>query len=484
MNNLKLIRFTVLVLLLGILSANGLLAQNNPMSGESFNLALADLDPGQTVTIFNLVLADLDPGQTVTITFDVTVDNTLNSNQVCTQGLVSGSNFSDVLTDDPDTPAADDATCTPAQPTPTFPLSVTVAGGWNMVSVPGLHPTNQDVTTWWPNLTGSVFKFNGSYVPVTTTATGEGYWMKNSVVETYNYPAIQIVTHDPIPVAAGWNMIGGYENSAPTAGLTTTPSGLIVGSVFGYSGGYVTATNLEPGYGYWIKLSGAGVIDPLPEPLSKGSTEAVEYIQDDWGKIIITDNAGRSYTLYAVKGEVDLNQYELPPMPPVGMFDMRFSSGRIAEDLNSSIQTIEMSGLEYPITVQVEGMDIRVQDDTGNQINENIKSGEDITISNTSINKLMVSGELIPDVYALEQNYPNPFNPSTVIEFSLPEDVNNVKLTIYDALGQRVAELVNSSLQAGKYSYQWNAKNVASGMYIYELRANKFVSVRKMVLMK
>ena len=69
------------------------------------------------------------------------------------------------------------------------------------------------------------------------------------------------------------------------------------------------------------------------------------------------------------------------------------------------------------------------------------------TISNAQINKLMVTGKLIPDEYALEQNYPNPFNPSTTIEFSLPEDVSNVQLTIYDILGQRVAQLVNTSLK-------------------------------------
>ena len=86
--------------------------------------------------------------------------------------------------------------------------------------------------------------------------------------------------------------------------------------------------------------------------------------------------------------------------------------------------------------------------------------------------------------YSLEQNYPNPFNPSTVIEFSLPEDVGNVKLSIYNALGEKVAELVNTALTAGKYSYQWNAQNVATGMYVYELRTDKFVSVKKMVLMK
>ena len=71
-----------------------------------------------------------------------------------------------------------------------------------------------------------------------------------------------------------------------------------------------------------------------------------------------------------------------------------------------------------------------------------------------------------------------------MIEFSLPENVNSVKLTIYNVLGERVAELVNTSLIAGKYSYRWDARNVATGMYIYELRTDKFVSVRKMVLMK
>jgi len=365
----------------------------------------------------------------------------------------------------------------------TFPLDVTVMDGWNMVSIPGLHPTNQDVTTWWSNLSGSVFEFDAGYQPVTSVVPSEGYWMNNSGGETYSYPEINIVPHDPIAVPAGWSMIGGYENIAPVSSLI--PSAGTILSVFEFGTGYATATDLVPGYGYWINMSEAGTITiPDPTPLPKGSGEVVEYFKEDWGKIIITDNAGRSYTLYAVKGEVDLDYYELPPMPPVGMFDIRYGSDRIAEDINSTIQSIEMSGLEYPVIVKVDGMDIRLQDETGNQIDENIKSGEEITISNAQINKLMVTGELIPDIYALEQNYPNPFNPSTVIEFSLPEDVSNVQLTIYDILGQRVAQLVNTSLQAGKYQYQWNAGNVSTGMYIYELRADKFVSVKKMVLMK
>jgi hypothetical protein len=282
-------------------------------------------------------------------------------------------------------------------------------------------------------------------------------------------------------------MIGGYENSAAVSGLTTTPPGLISGSVFGYSGGYVTATNLDPGYGYWIKLTGDGVINIPSGPLSKGSGEVVEYIKDDWGRITITDIGGRSFTLFAVKGEVDLNQYELPPAPPPGMFDIRYESGRIAEDLNGVRQTIEMVGMEYPIRVKVENMDIRLEDETGKEINVNVKSGEEVTISNASINKLMVSGsgigEMIPDVYALEQNYPNPFNPSTIIKFALPQD-SKVNLIVFNILGEKIAKLINQEMKAGYHQIEFDASALASGVYLYRITAGEFIDVKKMILMK
>jgi hypothetical protein len=112
-----------------------------------------------------------------------------------------------------------------------------------------------------------------------------------------------------------------------------------------------------------------------------------------------------------------------------------------------------------------------------NDVSDNI-----FTIENPVSVENINSG--IPEEYNLYQCYPNPFNPSTVIEFSLPENVGNVKLTIYSILGEKVSELVNTSLTAGEYRYQWNANNVKTGMYIYELRTDKFVSVKKMVLLK
>jgi hypothetical protein len=191
-----------------------------------------------------------------------------------------------------------------------------------MVSIPGLNTPDQNVDTWWTfrNPGTDVFKYSGGYQAVSDAVPGEGYWMKHSGARTYNtgdeWPAggIQIVNHDPIAGTSGWNLIGGYELSVLTASIITVPSGLQDGPVYSYSNGYSEATTLEPGLGYWIKLTSAGQII-IPEVLEKGE-KLVEFFPDDWGKIILTDASGINYTLYAVTGQVDLEKYELPPMPP------------------------------------------------------------------------------------------------------------------------------------------------------------------------
>jgi hypothetical protein len=90
--------------------------------------------------------------------------------------------------------------------------------------------------------------------------------------------------------------------------------------------------------------------------------------------------------------------------------------------------------------------------------------------------------------YQLSQNYPNPFNPSTVISFQLPV-VSEVSLSIFNMSGQLVKKLVAGEMNAGRHSFTWDATNargerVASGVYLYVIKAGEFTARRKLVLMK
>ncbi len=90
---------------------------------------------------------------------------------------------------------------------------------------------------------------------------------------------------------------------------------------------------------------------------------------------------------------------------------------------------------------------------------------------------------VLPETYSLDQNYPNPFNPSTVISYSVVNK-GNVSLKVFNVLGQEVASLVNKVQAPGKYQVSFNAADLATGMYIYQIQAGSFVSSKKMMLIK
>jgi hypothetical protein len=93
-----------------------------------------------------------------------------------------------------------------------------------------------------------------------------------------------------------------------------------------------------------------------------------------------------------------------------------------------------------------------------------------------------VKNDIVTGFY-LFQNYPNPFNPKTVISYRFPV-AGNVTLKVYDILGNEVAILVDDFKPAGSYEISWNAGNVPSGIYFYQLKTEAFAETRKMILMK
>ncbi|HSD62776.1 MAG TPA: T9SS type A sorting domain-containing protein [Ignavibacteriaceae bacterium] len=120
----------------------------------------------------------------------------------------------------------------------------------------------------------------------------------------------------------------------------------------------------------------------------------------------------------------------------------------------------------------------------------NVKSGNyiyrlkqiDLNGSSNYSNEVEVS-IVAPTEFSLEQNYPNPFNPATLIKYSIPAD-QQVKLNVYNLLGQKVMTLVNDFRKAGQYEINFNASRLASGVYFYKLEAGNQSSIKKMILMK
>lgn len=96
---------------------------------------------------------------------------------------------------------------------------------------------------------------------------------------------------------------------------------------------------------------------------------------------------------------------------------------------------------------------------------------------------------ILPNEFSLSQNYPNPFNPTTTIKYGIPEQ-SNVKIELFNSLGQSVGVLVNGNKSAGYYETGWNAENLPSGIYLISIKAEgmdskeKFVQVKKALLLK
>ncbi|GBD92053.1 hypothetical protein BMS3Abin04_02786 [bacterium BMS3Abin04] len=109
----------------------------------------------------------------------------------------------------------------------------------------------------------------------------------------------------------------------------------------------------------------------------------------------------------------------------------------------------------------------------------NYKTGEPVNVTGVDEN----GKPNLPKVFSLEQNYPNPFNPSTIIKYQVPNS-GYVSLKIYDVLGEEVSSLVNKEQAAGSYEISFNASNLTSGIYFYQLKSGNNIQVKKMMLLK
>ncbi|MBI9070033.1 MAG: discoidin domain-containing protein [Melioribacteraceae bacterium] len=369
--------------------------------------------------------------------------------------------------------------------TPVIPqtkkVDFTVLQGWNIVSIP-VEPKdrNTDLLFQYLNIS-QAFNYDEDYIEHQTIKSGLGYWVRfkdNAKFEVEGYS-----NKESIELREGWNMIGSIDNISIN-NLYTEPANIIQSLFYGFNGNYTIEDSLIIGKGYWVKTTGAGTLyfsDKIQNCiLSKTSVSEDE----DLKSITITDSKNKSMTLYLSDNNSSLQKIALPPIPPEGAFDIRFTNGLLINSLTDLNSEIKIRDAGFPISVTSDCDDLVLNYfENGIVKKTRLYKGETIRISDNSNELINVEYEVLPSEYSLEQNYPNPFNPTTTISFSIPVN-SKVELDVFNILGEKITTLVNDVLSAGKHKIEFNANNLSSGIYIYALKANNFSKVKKLTLIK
>ena len=347
--------------------------------------------------------------------------------------------------------------------------------GWNLVSVP-LSADSMQVGNVFPTVTSAVFGFQNGYQPVTSLEPGAGYWAKFSGSQQVSFCG-RVVATQTVNALQGWNIIGAFDRPVPVQRLSSTPPGIISTPLYGFNGSYILSDTLQPGHGYWVKLSSNGTINFTGSVQDK---QLAGQISTQSGTLTLTDNSGKTASL--VIGE-EGEQYEMPPLPLDGLFDVRFSDGYRASLLNSWT-TVRLQGLVFPVKVSVTGCTVRYR--FGNKHGE-MSDESSLLITDAGVSEIHVTKPDIPNEFRLSQNYPNPFNNSSLVSFSIPRRTT-VNITVYTLLGEVAAHVWNQETEPGYYEVPVSSDKLASGVYFYELTAKDgtllFRDVKKLVVLK
>ncbi len=403
-------------------------------------------------------------------------------------------------------------------------LACMAAGGWNLISVPVIVSDFHKATIY-PTSVSNAFGYKGGYFVNDSLANGVGYWLKFPGAGSIALTGTTI-QQESVAVTTGWNMIGPPSYPVPLSAIT--PVGTTVTShYFAYSssGGYLYADTLDPGAGYWVKVSGPGkllmvtgsvILAPrsaLSASRKNSPPATLEGVNDmnGIGLLKVRDGAGNERMLFFSSSRMDVDpaNYEVPPLPPEGTMDVRYGTNRLLEIADSTTVrevAIRVSSAKYPLTLSWTESPA-CQTDVGSAVTSLVIDGKETAMRGASEVRVASAPTHLgirfqpsvsvpmPKTFALYQNYPNPFNPSTTIRYDLPKD-SRVTLRIYDALGGEVKTVKDEVEGAGYRSAVWGSVNgegrsVASGVYFYRIEAmpidgkgTPFVQVKKMVVLR
>lgn len=362
-----------------------------------------------------------------------------------------------------------------------YSTSVSYNAGWNILSIP-INLSNMNFENIFPEAASFAYYFDNGYQTASTAELGKGYWLKfNSLISKnlFGNPQSSVM----INVKSGWNIIGPLHQNISTSSISTNPPGIVSSLFYTYSNGYQPATTLEKGKGYWVKVSSNGTMT-IPSSFAKGESDVDFFeILKSLSKIKVIDSKGQVGELFLSK--IDLNiPSDLPPAPPAGVFDVRFSDNQLIKSILEREFLIDINGAEYPVVFKLENIDNPISI-INPLTNETLSSGNlsELTLTDKAINRIKLVIENLPQEFKLFQNFPNPFNPVTNIKFFLDKP-GMVSLKIYNSLGEEISELINEELQSGFYNVKFNAANLTGGIYFARLVHSNRTQTIKLVLIK
>lgn len=364
-------------------------------------------------------------------------------------------------------------------------ISVENIPDWNLVGLP-MNVSDPFHLSIFPDaLEGTLYSFNGGYIQEDDLTAGNGYWLRFSdegITEISGSSFYSLT----VSLIIDWNLISGISSTVSLANIQD-PNGLIIpGTLYEFNGGYVQAETLEPGKGYWIRSIGAGEITiSSSAPLSKTKTfQPPEHMNT------LTLNNTSLYFGKSVPVD-EILSYSLPPKPPSGALDIRFSGDTKLCTTDDCVIEVIKNGNTFTIEFDIkDGKDWEITDESGNVIK---CSGVQVLEFRDETEKLVLrmSTSSLPKSFVLHPAFPNPFNPVTTIRFDIPfvKTHGNASLQVYNITGRLVETLVDEILEPGYHSVQWNAtdnfgKPISAGIYLYQIHAGDFVQTKKMVLLK
>lgn len=394
--------------------------------------------------------------------------------------------------------------------------------GWNLLSLP-VRPTDNTWNTVYPNAINIPWTYNqNNYQQEEELRPGVGYFVKYGDYVDVKFAGSYLgeVSVDNLPVDpvrvypgdkqdpdaefyGGWNSVGAlsvpvdaddieftnFQNETPDRSYTMNYG------VWGYDtdNGYKRVSQLMPGLGYWIKTNKNGyyklVAPPQPPPHGKVSdndlyTEQIS-VESRSVKVTISDVASTTDLYVSTDKNISVYDYEMPPVPMKGLFDVRFASNTYLTNINEPV--IKVQGADLPLNVTINNADANydVLDAVTGKLLGTVNKGETkaVIISELPYGTIKLAKTSAADANSNVSIYPNPVVASSTVNFNVPAN-GNVKVELFDELGNNIQTVVNEFRNAGDYSETLDASDITSGNYMLKVSANGYSEVIRVNVVK